>query len=554
MRMSRLLVRTLRHDPADAASDAERLLVRAGYVQRAGPRSLAWMPLGRMLHARVAGIVSDELRAAGFQEVALPEAPSRPAAGDGAVAGPADPAASTAAMLFGAVESYRRCPARAFAIGPWPGGTGTGARGLLRTDRPLTVRAFGADMDSARQAETLAAIADAFDRAAARLGLEPLQAAWPSVGAPEGRAWGAARAAADVDVLRCPSCGLAAHPDAVPLDRPRPAAEDPRPVQEVETPGTTTIAALGGYLGLPIDRLAKAAFFSTGDDRLVTAIVRGDHEVSEAKLAGVVGAAELRPALPERIRASGMEPGYGSPVGAHDTTVVLDVVASRAPNLVGGANRPGYHLLNLNAGRDFVPDAVADIARATDGDACPRCGASLGRMSVEPLAVAGALAAQSGPDAAVFRAEDGTTRPLVLTAAAFDLDQAAGCAAEAHRDDRGLAWPPAVAPFGAHLVALGAGRDPAIEAAASTLDDAARSGAGDLLYDDRGESPGISFADADLLGMPVRLTVSSRSLAAGGVEVVGRRSGARRVLPLDDVVGLIGRGRDALADAAERPA
>jgi prolyl-tRNA synthetase len=154
--------------------------------------------------------------------------------------------------------------------------------------------------------------------------------------------------------------------------------EAPLPVEEVATPGTDTIASLAALLEVPTSRTAKAAFFATGDGRLITAIVRGDFDVNETKLANAVKAVGgLRPATAEEIRAAGMEPGYGSPVGAHDTVVVLDALAAASPNLVGGANRPGFHLRNLNAGRDFAADVTIDIANAREGDPCPECGGTV---------------------------------------------------------------------------------------------------------------------------------------------------------------------------------
>src|SRR6186997_887788 len=146
------------------------------------------------------------------------------------------------------------------------------------------------------------------------------------------------------------------------------------PIEEVETPGTDTIASLAAFLDVPTSRTAKAAFFVAGDGRLVTAIVRGDFDVNETKLINAVKAAGgLRPATADEIRAAGMEPGYGSPVGAHDTVVVVDALAARSPNLVAGANRPGFHLRNVNAERDVNADVVIDIANMRDGDPCPEC-------------------------------------------------------------------------------------------------------------------------------------------------------------------------------------
>src|SRR5439155_1849359 len=181
----------------------------------------------------------------------------------------------------------------------------------------------------------------------------------------------------DVLVL-CEACGYAANRQVARIDHPAPPAEDALPLEEVATPGTNTIATLAAFLDVPATRTAKAGFYVTGDGRLVTAIVRGDLEFNETKLANAVGVTTgLRPATVEEIRAAGMEPGYGSPIGAHDTVVVVDELVARAANLVPGANKTGFHYRNVNVGRDFTPDQVVDLVNARAGDPCPTCGKPL---------------------------------------------------------------------------------------------------------------------------------------------------------------------------------
>ena len=176
----------------------------------------------------------------------------------------------------------------------------------------------------------------------------------------------------------CDACGYAANQQIATITWPDPAAEELLPTEEVATPEADTIAALAEQLGVGTDKTAKATFFVTGDGRLITAIVRGDFEVNETKLSNAVKAiGGLRPAHTEEIQAAGMEPGYASPIGAHDTVVVIDALAARSPNLVAGGNHHGYHLLNVNHGRDFSADLVVDIANAREGDPCPQCGERL---------------------------------------------------------------------------------------------------------------------------------------------------------------------------------
>ena len=259
-------------------------------------------------------------------------------------------------------------------------------------------------------------------------------------------------------LVLCDACGYAENQQIARVSVPEPAAEELLPTEEVATPEADTIASLAALLGVGTDRTAKATFFVTGDGRLITAIVRGDFEVSETKLANVVKAVRgLRIATTDEIKAAGMEPGYASPIGAHDTTVVVDELAARSPNLVAGANRHGFHLRNVNVGRDFTPDLVADIVNAREGDACPHCG--------EPVHLAKGIEVGNifklGTDfteklGATFLAEDGSRHHVIMGSYGIGLGRALACIVEAHHDEKGIVWPASVAPYAVHLVALGA--------------------------------------------------------------------------------------------------
>jgi prolyl-tRNA synthetase len=305
----------------------------------------------------------------------------------------------------------------------------------------------------------------------------------------------------------------------------------------VATPDTPTIAALAEFLGIGKDRTAKATFFVTGDGRLLTAIVRGDFEVNETKLSNAVKAiGGLRPANEEEIAAAGMVPGYASPIGAKGATVVVDDLVASSPNLVAGANKRGYHLLNVNFGRDFTPDLVIDITNARAGDPCPNCGKPLDlRQGIEVGNIFKLGTEFTEKLGATYLAEDGSRRLIVMGSYGIGLGRAMACIVEAHHDEKGIVWPASVAPYAAHLVALSASKDPAVGEAAEGLYQRMTDAGVEVLYDDRDESPGVKLTDAELLGMPVIITVSPRSLAAGGAEVTDRASGERSVRPIDEV-------------------
>jgi prolyl-tRNA synthetase len=275
----------------------------------------------------------------------------------------------------------------------------------------------------------------------------------------------------------------------------------------------------------------------------VTAIVRGDHEVNETKLVNAIKATGIRPAQVEEIRAAGMEPGYGSPVGAHDTTVVVDDLVARSPNLVAGANKEGFHFRNVNVGRDFTPDLVADITNVQEGDPCPQCGGQvILRNGIEVGNIFKLGTKYADAYGATYLGEDGEAHPIVMGSYGIGVGRNVACIVEAHHDEKGIVWPAEVAPYAAHLVSIGAAKDPRVTETADRLHQLSIDAGREILYDDRDESPGVKFTDAELLGMPTILTVSPRSLAAGGVEVTDRATGARDTRPIADVEALVRGG------------
>ncbi|MDQ2688833.1 MAG: proline--tRNA ligase [Chloroflexota bacterium] len=412
--------------------------------------------------------------------------------------------------------------------------------GLIRVREFVMKDSYSIDADEAGLDHSYQLHYEAYERIFRRLGLEAI-AVSSDVGIMGGTGaheFMVLNPHGEDTLVLCEACGFAANQQIAPTAVRPPDGEQPAPTEEVDTPGTETIAALAEFLGIPTSRTAKAAFFVTGDGRLVTAIVRGDFEVNETKLVNAVKATGgMRPAQADEIRAAGMEPGYGSPIGAGDTLVVVDALAAASPNLVAGANRPGVHVRNVNVGRDFEAGVVADIADVREGDPCPDCGQpvrlaqgievgnifKLGRDFTEALD-------------ATYLAEDGSRQHPVMGSYGIGLGRAMACIVEAHHDEKGIVWPGEVAPYRAHLVSIGANRDAAVAEAAESLYARLTDSGVPVLYDDRDESPGVKLTDAELLGMPAIVTVSPRSLAAGGAEVTDRSSGERAVRPLDEVV------------------
>ena len=558
MRLSKLFFASLRDDPAEAEMASHRLLVRAGYVRQLGAGIYSLLPLGYRVQKRIEQVIREEMDAIGGQEMEMPvvhpadlwrESGRYQKIGPEMVRfkdrGERDMVLAmtheevVADLLRDLVKSYRQLPAIVYHFQTKFRDEPRSRGGLIRVREFVMKDSYTLDPDEESLERSYMAHYHAYERIFERLGLKTV-----AVGADVGIMGGSLahefmvfNEHGEDTLVLCEQCGYAANQQIAAVGKPEPAAEEQRPSEEVATPGTDTIASLAEHLGVGTDRTAKAAFFVTRDGTLITAIVRGDFEVNETKLVNalkVVGG--LRPATAEEIRAAGMEPGYASPIGAHDTTVVVDDLAAASPNLVAGSNRHGYHLLNVNVGRDFAPDLVTDIANARAGDPCPQCGAPVVlRKGIEVGNIFKLGTDFTEKLGATFLAEDGSRHFIIMGSYGIGLGRNMACIVEEHHDEKGIAWPESVAPYPAHLVAIAANKDPAVAEAAEGLYQRLADAGVEVLYDDRDESPGVKFTDAELLGMPLIVTISPRSLAAGGAEVTRRATGERDVRPIADV-------------------
>jgi prolyl-tRNA synthetase len=444
-------------------------------------------------------------------------------------------------LLRDIVRSYRQLPFIVYHFQTKWRDEPRSRGGLIRVREFVMKDSYSCDRDEAGLDAAYWAHHRAYTRIFERLGLKaiPVSSDVGMMGGSLAHEFMSLNPAGEDVLVLCEACGFASNRQIAPIVADEPAAEELLPVEEVHTPDATTIEALATFLGVPTCRTAKAVFVVTGDGRFVVAIVRGDYDLNETKLVNAITASGgLRPAQVEEITARGMQPGYGSPIGARDALIVVDSLVAKSPNLVAGANRPGYHLLNTNAGRDYAPDVVADISNVREGDRCPngdgpvilRNGIEVGNIFKLGTKYTVALGAE-------YLGEDGERHPIVMGSYGIGLGRNVACIVEDHHDEKGIIWPAEVAPYPAHLVALGANRDPRVTEVAERLHGLAADAGPrhEILYDDRDESPGVKFADADLLGMPWILTVSPRSLEAGGVEVKNRATGEKVVRSIEDV-------------------
>lgn len=536
MRMSRLFAATLRQPPAEAPSATEALLARAGYLRPLPGGGPALLPPGSLTLQRLQRALV--AAAPESQPLLLPgeEAPGEAAwLGQGTLE-------ALVHLLRGQVQSYRQLPRSLRLLQPVR--RGQAGPGLRRAESTLRLTFLHVSAAEALQA----GLDDLEQRLSGRLqglGLEAAAAeALPGAGLRAvARLWVAEGEEGETRLLGCPACSYRAEASAARFRRQQPPDEEPIPLEKVATPGADTIAALAAYLGVPESRTAKALFrvagLPDGRERLVFAVIRGDLEVSEGKLAHAVGACSLRPATEAEIRAAGAEPGYASPLGVREALVIVDESIPASPNLVAGANEPGYHLKNVNYGRDFQAEVVADLAQAAAGAPCPECGAPLEPRQTTAFARGVRLPPEATEPPLLVQGPDGRPQPMSAGWLEIDLPRLLAALAERHHDASGLAWPAALAPWPVHLIALRGG-----EEAAEGLYQALSAQGLEPLFDDRDESPGVKFNDADLMGLPLRVVVGRRSLEAGGAEVRRRGEAEAQVLPLEQVPAW---AREALA-------
>jgi len=569
MRLSQLFFTSLRDDPADAEMPSHRLLVRAGYVRQLGAGSYSLLPLGFRVSKRVEQIIREEMDAIGCQEMEMPVV--HPAdiwrqSGRFDAIGPEltrfkdrggrDMVLAltheevVGILLADIVKSYRQLPIMVYHFQTKWRDEPRSRGGLIRVREFVMKDAYSCDRDEAGLDASYQAQHGAYVRIFERLGLRTVAVSSDVgiMGGTQAHEFMVLNPAGEDELVLCEACDYAANRQVAAVPKPAPSAEPQADLEEVETPGTTTIASLAAFLGIGEDRTAKAAFFVTGDGRLVTAIVRGDYEVNETKLGNAVKAVGgMRPAQADEITAAGMEPGYGSPIGARDTFIVVDDLVERSPNLVAGANREDVHYRNVNVGRDFTPDVTADITNAREGDSCPRCGGSvILRIGIEVGNIFKLGTKFTDAAGASYLGEDGVAHPIVMGSYGIGVGRNVACIVEAHHDDKGIVWPAQVAPYAAHLVEIGGDKEPRIHEVAERLHGlaAAAGPSHEILWDERDERPGVKFTDAELLGMPWILTVSPRSLAAGGVEVTERSTGERATEPIETVEAFL-RGEAA---------
>ena len=546
-RASQLFLPTLRDDPADAEAVSHKLLVRGGFIRQLSAGLWTFMPLGWRVHRKVEQVIREEMDAIGSQEMFGP------------VLTPAElwkatgryesneifklkdrngrdfilPMTHEETFTFHAVEiqSYKQLPQLWYHFQtkdrdePRPRG------GLLRVREFIMKDSYSFDRDQAGLDASFEKNHGAYDRIFDRCGLtwSYVEAEPGMMGGSESYDYLAPSGSGENTLVTCENGDYAADLE-IAQSVPRAPSFPPRldAPEEIETPDTTTIEALAQLLDVDEAATSKAMPYTKNDGTVVLALVRGDDRLEEAKLLATLRA-DARPSTDEEIRAAfGADPGSLGPVGFSGEVIADELL--REGQFVAGANRTGWHLRGVEAGRDFEA-TFADIRTSREGDRCPTCGGALTfQTAIEVGHIFKLGSRYSDPLGAKFLDEDGEERLLLMGCYGIGPARIMAAAVEQHHDDNGIVWPRSIAPYEVHVVALKGAEEIAEQAAE------AFSAAGyDVLLDDRDQRPGEKFADADLIGCPVRVTAGKKSLEDGLVDVRDRATGEERRLAVAEL-------------------
>jgi prolyl-tRNA synthetase len=563
LRLSQLFLRTLRESPADADVPSHQLLVRAGYVRRAAPGIYTWLPLGLEVLRNVERVVREEMRAIGGQEVLFPALlPREPyqvtgrwdeygdllfrlkdRRGSEYLLGPTHEEMFTQ-LVKDIYSSYKDFPVTLFQIQTKYRDEARPRGGILRGREFVMKDSYSFDLDDDGLKASYQAHRGAYQAIFGRLGLDyrVVSAMSGAMGGSASEEFLAPSAVGEDTFVSCPACGYAANVEAVTVAGPE--AQDPAahpPLEEIPTPDTPTIEALATRLGVAPAETLKCLVVKAGG-QAVLVLVPGDREADMDRLAATMAPVPVELFSPEDFAAHPeLARGYVGPQGAagRGLTVYADRRIGVGSAWVTGANATDIHARHVVNGRDFTVDHYLDVAEVRAGDPCPTCGAPL---ALEPAIEIGHIfqLGRKYADAFALDAVGQDGRPIRVTMGSYGIGvtRAVAALAEQTHDEFGLCWPAEVAPADVHVVAVGKGE--VIPAAAVDLSERLASAGLRVLLDDRRLAPGVAFADADLLGVPVHVVVG-KSLADGQVEIKRRRTGERYLVPVAAAVEAVAK-------------
>jgi len=553
MRVSQLFTKTLRETPAEADTVSHQLLLRSGMIQQVATGVYAYLPLGWRALRKLEQIVREEFDRIGGQELMMPALqPQELWEKSGRyetfgqnlfsvvdrrerrmVLGPTHEEVTTE-LVRRQVRSYRDLPQLLYQIQtkfrdePRPRG------GLLRVREFDMMDLYSFDCDWEALDVSYQKVKQAYQRIYDRCDLPTMvvEADSGAIGGKDSQEFMAITDTGEDQVIYCGSCHYAANLEKAQSVKPKVTHESPLPMEEVSTPGMKSIEEVSNFLKVPKSQTLKAVFYSA-DGQIVFVAIRGDLDVNEIKLKNALKCTDLRLATEAEVAGAGLVAGSASPLGLRGIKTVADDSVTEGINLVAGANRPDHHVKNVNYPRDFKVDVMVDIAAAQPGQGCPKCGQSLSitrGIEVGHIFKLGTMFAEKL--GASFLDQNGEQKPIVMGSYGIGIGRLLATVIERNHDDKGIVWPLSLAPYQVYLCGLGMDR-PDVVAASEKLYAELKAKGIEVLFDDRTESAGVRFNDADLLGMPLRVVVSQRTLKSQSAELKWRHKSESQTPPLE---------------------
>ena len=561
MLATKLYAPTLREVPSDADVVSQQLMLRAGFMRKTANGLYSFLPLGWRSIKKIEAIVREEMDRASAQEIMMPilqpaeiwkESGRWNAYGAEMMRindrhdnefclGPTHEEMITT-LVKNEINSYRQLPVNLYQIQSKFRDERRPRYGLMRSREFIMKDAYSFDVDEAGLDESYKSMYDAYTRIFTRCGLtfRPVEADSGAIGGSGTHEFMAIAEAGEADIVYCTKCDYAAN---IEIGKPGIIKQDEEVLQElsvVDTPNASTIEAVAEMLNLPLHKTIKAVVFSI-DGKVVLAIVRGDHEVNEVAVQhAVLGSVEPEMATSEELEKVGLTAGFISPVGLQQTdefAIVVDESVMETYNVCGGANKKDAHYVNINPKRDFnVEDIiVAPIRLITKDDVCPKCGGALEHAKgIEVGQVFKLGTKYSEALQATFLDQNGRPNPMIMGCYGIGVSRTLAAAIEQYHDENGIIWPRSIAPFEAVIVPINA-KDEALMSTSQTIYTALQNAGVDVLLDDRKDRAGVKFKDADLIGYPLRITVSKNTLENNEVEIQIRKSGETLPCAIDSV-------------------
>jgi len=556
MRTSQLFGKTQRELPAEADTASHQLLLRAGMIRQIAAGVYSYLPLAWRALNKIENIIRDEMDKAGGQELMMPvlqplelwQSTGRDIA-QGKVLftltdrrdhklalGTTHEEVITELVKYN-VQSYRDLPLLLYQIQTKFRDEPRPRAGLIRAREFVMKDLYSFDVDAEGLNRSFEKMRQAYENICQRCGLPwvMVEADSGAIGGKESFEFMLITDMGEDEIIRCPPCGYAANNEKAVSVKGEVGGGNPLPTEEVSTPGKATIEEVADFLKIARNRTLKAVFY-IADGKFVFVVIRGDLEVNEVKLKNALHCADLRMATDAEVKEAGIIAGAASPVGIKNTLIIADDSVSSGTNFIAGGNKPATHIRNVNYPRDFQADIITDIAKAHAGDACPRCGGKLESshgIELGHIFKLGTL--YSEKLGARFIDKDGQSRPIIMGCYGIGPSRLLAAVIQHNHDDKGIIWPPTIAPYHVHLCPLYREGSKVAEVTDKLYSELTAAGL-EVLLDDREESPGVKFNDADLLGIPVRVTISPRSLEKNSVEVKMRSEKQAQLVPLENAV------------------